>query len=178
MVTFLLLLIFLTLIVLASSIFLLAVFFIVIVGHLKGAPFVPSQPQKIETMIKLAGIKPGMKVVDLGSGNGAVLYGAAAEGATAVGVEINPFLWWYSRWIIKRQGLSEKIKIVWGDLRNYNLESADVVFLYLWPTTVQKLKEKLRREMKPGSRIVSNAFQIEGWRAIMEQDKVYLYINE
>lgn len=126
-------------------------------------------------MLELAQIKPGEKVIDLGSGDGSLVTEAAGRGAEAIGVEINPFLVWYSRWRIKKANLQDKTKIIRGDFRNFSLDQANVVFLYLWPETVAKLKEKLIRELRPGARVISNGFPLAGWHPQAAENGVFLY---
>lgn len=151
------------------------IFFSMIVGQLKGAPFVPSKPKRIAAMIELADIKKGDRVCDLGSGNGAVLFAAARRGAVGIGVEFNPFLVWFSRLRAQWMGLGDKVSFVRQNLHTYPLSDADVVFLYLWPSTITALREKLMRELKPGARVISNAFAIPEWKPTAERDGVFLY---
>lgn len=147
----------------------------VIIGDLRGAPFVASRKDKIRLMCDLAGIKSGMGVVDLGSGNGAILLEAARRGAKAVGLEISPFLVWFSRFRARRAGFKDKISVLRQDFYSGCLPEADVIFVYLWPETMEKLRDKFLRECGSGTKIVSNAFPIKGWRVIMEKENVYLY---
>lgn len=165
----------LVLTVAGAALFLIIEIFAVFVGEWYGAPYVRSKKDKIVTMLELATIRPGEQVVDLGSGDGSLIMEAARCGAKATGIEINPFLVWYSRWRIKRAGLQDHTTIMRADFREFPLSDADVIFLYLWPSTIEKLKEKLSKELNPGSRIISNGFPIRGWNPIMEKDKVYLY---
>lgn len=163
------------LLVLAAGIFLLFVIYATVVGHFKGAPFVKSGKGNIKVMLELAEIKVGEKVIDLGSGDGTLCIEAAKAGAIAVGIEFNPFLVLLSRWKARKAGLSDNVHIIRTDFRRYPLSDASVVFLYLWPETIDLLKEKLARELKPGSRIVSNSFPIKGWTSVVERERVYLY---
>ena len=155
--------------------FLLFEIYTVIIGHWMGAPFVKSAKKKIYSMLALAAIKSGETVVDLGSGDGTLIIEAAKMGAAATGVEINPFLIWLSRVRIRRAGLENRATILRKDFRTHPLGNTDVVFAYLWPSTLQHLKEKFERELAPGARVISNAFPIEGWTPIIESDGVYLY---
>lgn len=148
--------------------------YFVFVGHWKGAPFVKSKKEKIVTMLEFAKITAGETVYDLGSGDGELVIEAARRGARAIGIEINPFLVFYSRYRARRLGLPNAVFLK-KDFRKQNLKNANVVFLYLWPSTLEKLKEKLFSELKPDTRIISNGFPISGWRAILEKDGVYLY---
>ncbi len=163
------------LLILGAVLFLIVEIYAVVIGHIAGAPFVRSKKEKIKTMMDLAGLKPGEVAVDLGSGDGSLIIEAARQGARATGIEINPFLCWYSLWRIKKAGLQDRAKIIRGNFYHHSLKDADAIFLYLWPSTIEKLKEKLSRELKPEARIVSNGFPIRGWNPIMEKGGVYLY---
>ena len=161
-----------------AILFLILEIYVVIIGHLKGAPVVPSNRRKIKTMIDAAKIREGERAVDLGSGDGSVVLAAARRGACATGIEINPFLVLYSRWRIKRAGLQTNALIIKGDFWAYPLSDTDILFLYLLPKTLQKLEKKFMQELKPSARIISNDFQIAGWTPIEVRDKVYLYKNK
>jgi SAM-dependent methyltransferase len=135
------------------------IFFLIMVGLMsliwtssRGAPWVPTHRDIVDRMLRMAGVKPGEVVYDLGCGDGRVLVVAARRyGARAVGVEL--------------------------DLFGVDLHSADVVFAYLLQDTNDRLKEKLRSELRPGARIVSNTFHFSGLPlARMDDDlKLYLY---
>lgn len=159
----------------SAVLFLMFAVYAVIIGHLMGTPFVKSKKEKIKTMLELAEVKPGETIFDLGSGDGTILIEAARLGAKTVGLEINQFLVWFSKWRVKKLGLGKNIKIIRADFRNHPLAEADVVFLYLWPSTLEKLRAKLVEELKPGTRVISNGFVISDWRPVAENDKVYLY---
>lgn len=161
--------------VLTAFLFLIFDIYVVIIGHLKGAPYVPSSRKRVKKMIEMADLKSGENVVDLGSGDGKILIEAAKMGCFATGLEINPFLVWFSRFRAARKGLSGKIKILRHDFNKYPLNETDVVFVYLWPETIDKLSVKFRKELKPGARIVSNAFTISGWEPVKKDDQVFLY---
>lgn len=145
------------------------------IGYWMGAPFVSSDKGQIRAMLGLADIKPGDTVMDLGSGNGALLMEAAKRGGRAVGIEMNPFLVRYSRFRIRHFDFKNAITVYRGDLYKFPLHSADVVFLYLLPRTVANLRKKLSEELKPGSRVISNGFPIPGWSALKEESHMYLY---
>lgn len=159
-----------------AFLFIVFEFYVLVIGHLKGAPYVPSSKEKVATMIALAQIHADERIVDLGSGGGALVFAAAKKGAYATGVEFNPFLVLFSRARARWHGLSHVVSIEQKNFRDYSLAHTDVVFLYLWPSTVAALREKLLRELRPGSRIVSHAFPIQGWRAEKIQNGIYRYI--
>lgn len=142
---------------------------------MKGAPFAKSNKKEIRTMLDLAGINKNDLVIDLGSGDGTILLECARKGAKAVGIEINPFLVWYSRLRVKLSGLDGKVDIRFSDFRNFSLRDADIVFLYLLPKTVRNLAEKFKRELKAGARVVSKGIPLRGWKHKKEKNKIFLY---
>ncbi|MDP3710649.1 MAG: methyltransferase domain-containing protein [bacterium] len=162
-------------VLLLAGLFLIFDLYVVVIGHLKGAPYVPSSRKRVMKMLELADLKPGENVVDLGSGDGKILIEAAKLGCFATGLEINPFLVWFSRFRAARRNLSGRIKILRQDFNKYPLREADVVFVYLWPETIDKLSIKFRRELKPEARIVSNAFSMAGTVPLKTSDNVFLY---
>lgn len=165
--------VFITLLVGAAMIFAL---YATMIGQMMGAPFVPSKKGKADLMIVLAHIASEDVVVDVGSGDGALVIAAARAGARAArGIEMNPFLVWYSRLRIRRAGLSGQARIMRANFYRVPLHDADVVLLYLWPSTMAKLREKLEQELKPGTRVVSQAFPIAGWTPIRTDGDIFLY---
>lgn len=164
------------LLTLFAIVFFIFELYVGVIGSFKGAPFVPSKPHRIKTMIELANIIPGTKIIDLGSGDGAILIEAARSGAMATGVEMNPFLIPYSRWRARRAGVQNRVTIIKGDISNFSIGHADVIFLYLLTKSLVKLKAKLAAELKPGTRVVSNGFEIPGWTPVQEKDGVFLYV--
>jgi len=129
-----------------------------------GAPFVAMEPEVVERVMKLAEVKKGDVFYDLGSGDGRLVIAAALHGAQAYGVEIDWTKVIYSRIWIYILRLRKQAKILHKNFHNINLKNADVVSLYLLQETNQKLKEKLKKELKPGTRIISTAFTFEGWK--------------
>ena len=162
------------LLALATSFLILGIY-TSIIGPRRGAPFVPSARAKIQVMLALARVTGGERVFDFGSGDGAVLIAIARCGAYATGVEINPFLVWYSRWRIWRHGLGSRATVIRGNFYDVSLASADVVMLYLWPSTVARLRTKMEQELRPGARIVSQAFPIQDWTPHETGGNVFLY---
>ena len=129
-----------------------------------GAPFVPLEPQIINRIMELAQIKSSDIFYDLGSGDGRLVIAAAYQGARAYGIEIDPFRVWYSRFCIFLFGLNRRATIIQRNIFDVNLSSANVVTTYLLQKTNDKLFEKLTRELKPGTRVVSAAFNFPKWK--------------
>jgi SAM-dependent methyltransferase len=151
--------------------------FLSVPGWLGGPPFVPARKEWVEGAIRLAAVKPGEMVFDLGSGDGRLLTAASKAGANVVGYEINPFLVAASRLrlVTRKSGSS---KIVWGDYRRADLSGADVVFVYGQTGTLAALGGKLEREMKPGARLISIRYPIAGRKIDAEGNGVYLYLKK
>ena len=158
-----------------SVLFITLEFYVGIIGRIKGAPFVASKPERIRTMVALACIKDGMRVVDLGSGDGSIVIEAARAGATATGIEMNPFLIPYSRWRARRAEVRGRTLFIRGEIKDFPLHDIDVVFLYLLPGLLLKISHKLSSELAEGTTVISNAFPIPGWIPAQEKDGIFLY---
>lgn len=156
---------------------LLTLFMVVplLIGLLKGAPYVPSKNDSVTRMLDLVHLKPGEKLVDLGSGDGRFLIAAAKAGATAVGYEVNPWLVLWSRYLIWRAGVAKQARVVWRDFRRDTFEDYDVIILYLLPATMALLEKKLQKEAKSTARIISNTFTFPHWKPIRKDIPLYLY---
>ena len=131
----------------------------------KIVPFVPTPENVVDKMIELAGVKKGDVVYDLGSGDGRIVIAAAKKGARAVGFEIDPDLVAESRANIQKAGVQESAEIRNQDILTVDLSGASVVTMYLLPDVNLKLRPNLQKQLKPGSRIVSHAFDMGDWKA-------------
>ncbi|HEY6820803.1 MAG TPA: class I SAM-dependent methyltransferase [Burkholderiales bacterium] len=129
----------------------------------KDVVWFPSPPATVEAMLDLARVGPSDYAVDLGSGDGRNVIAAAKRGARALGVEYNPELVELSRRNARAAGVADRAQFVEGDMFAADFSQASVLALFLIPENLRKLKEKFAR-MKPGTRIVSNAFEIPGWQ--------------
>lgn len=162
--------------ILASLLAVIIIISFVAIGSWYGAPFVWSSKDRINQMLALAALKSGDRVLDLGSGSGAIVIAAARCGAHAYGVEINPLLVWFARWRAKRAGLAKRVEILRGDFFHTPLpHDIDVVFVYLWPATLEQLVNKLVEELRPDARIISNGFLIPGLNLIQQQGAIRVY---
>ena len=136
----------------------------------KLAPYYPTPETVVEQMLKLGGLKSGEKMFDLGSGDGRVVIMAAQKfGADATGIEMDPDLWKQSMDSIKSQGLEKKARIIKGDIMKQDLSSADMLTVYLLPSSNDKIRPKLEKELKNGTRVVSHDFLFTGWTPEKEQ---------
>jgi predicted RNA methylase len=129
------------------------------------APFVPSPPVVVERMLKLADLKAGEILFDLGSGDGrTVIMAAKSFGARGVGIELREDLAKKALSSIHENGLSDRVTIVNGDMFTVNINSADVVFLYLTTSANEKIRHKMETDLKKGVRVVSHDYEIIGWK--------------
>ncbi len=129
------------------------------------APFVPSPQTVVEYMLKLADLKAGEVLFDMGSGDGRTLITAAKTfGARGVGIELREDLAKKAMGNIHEKGLDDRVTIMNADMFNVNLTSADVVYLYLTTSANEKIKPKLESDLKNGARVVSHDYEIIGWR--------------
>lgn len=144
------------------------------------SPWAPWWRTSKKTAIKmchLAKVNKNDIVFDLGSGDGESLIVASNEfGARGVGIEIDPLRFIVSKLRIKFSGLSNKIKIKKANFFDEDLSKATVVFVYLVPKTLKKLKPKFLKELKSGTRIVSFRYNMDF--PLKNEDKnfkLYLY---
>lgn len=144
-------------------------------GFYSAAPFVPTPQRQARTMLAMARIKPGERLIDIGSGDGRLVFAAAAVGAYATGIEINPILYGWSMLKTKLQRLPRALfrrENFWQT----NLAHADILTVYCLPGKMDRLQDKVKREMKPGARVVVYEFPFSGWPYAQKDGKVYLYI--
>ena len=127
--------------------------------------WVPTPPAVVDAMLKLADVKPTDVVYDLGCGDGVIVATAAQKyGARAVGIDIDPVRVKEATERAQKMGVSDKVTIRQGDLFEADIQDATVVTLYLLQSLNQKLMPKLKKELKPGTRVVSQSFNMgEEW---------------
>jgi len=129
-------------------------------------PYVPTAPEMVETMLKLGEAKPGDVVYDLGCGDGRIVIMAAQKfRARGVGVDINPERIKESEENARQAGVSGQVRFIEKNLFNADIGEATLVTLYLLPDVNLRLRPKLLRELKTGTRIVSHSFDMGDWTA-------------
>jgi len=123
--------------------------------------FVPTPPEVVDAMLKLANVTAKDVVYDLGCGDGMIVTAAAKDfGAHAVGIDINPVRVKEANERVAKAGVTDKVKILNEDLFTANISQASVITLYLLQSLNEKLIPKLNKELKPGTRIVSQTFSM------------------
>ena len=132
-------------------------------------PFVPTTDQAVQAMLKLAGVKTTDTVYDLGCGDGRIVIAAAKNfGARAVGIDIDPQRIKEANENAKKAGVENRVKFIEQDLFKADFHEATVVTLFLLPQVNLQLKPILLKQLKPGTRIVSNTFDMGDWKAEKE----------
>ncbi len=127
-------------------------------------PYVPTRQVVVDAMLKLAKVTKDDVLVDLGCGDGRIVVTAAQKyGAAGTGVDIDPERIKEANQNATAAKVTDKVKFVQGNLFEMDFSNASVVTLYLLPTVNLKLRPKLLSELKPGSRIVSHAFDMGDW---------------
>jgi len=155
-----------------------------IITYIFLAPYVPTKKRDLKRIFKLADLKPGEVFYDLGCGTGnLVIYAAKNFQAQAIGVEMVFPLFLICK--IKQLFCQRKTIIFkFKNLYKENLSKAEVIYFFGLPETINtKLKEKLEKEVKPGSRIISYVFKIKDWQPeVIDKPRqkdlpIYLYIK-
>jgi ribosomal protein L11 methylase PrmA len=143
--------------------------------------FVPTPPEVVQAMLKVAKVGPGDVIFDLGSGDGRIPIAAVKDfgAARATGIDIDPQRIKEAMANHAASGVGDKVRFLNQDLFETNISEATVVTLYLLPSLNLKLRPKLMAELKPGTRIVSHAFDMGDWAPEQELDvngrKVYFW---
>lgn len=141
---------------------LLLVFLPTMIAFLGGAPWVPTPTVRVKKMLELANIKPGEKVYDIGCGDGRmVVLANKLYQAKSVGIELSPILYMAAK--LRNLLSGTKAQFLLRDLRKHTFHDADVLMFYLLPGILKKMAPKFAKELKPGTRLISYAFSIEGW---------------
>jgi len=182
--------------------FVIITFFFFAIDLFLDLPYVATKGEKIETIIKLAQIKKGETVVDLGSGDGRLLFAAARAGARAIGYEINPFLIVLTR--IKshllllrarrsnpstrhsgersdsridsgQARMTGRVVVKRQNLWKADLKIADVIFVYGRRKTMPKFEDFVYKNAKRGTRVIVNTNPLTGKRHFKSINDIFLY---
>lgn len=131
--------------------------------------YVPTTAAAVDAMLYLADVKAGDTVYDLGCGDGRIVIAAAGKrGARGVGIDIDPARVREARENARKSGVEKLVRFEENDIFQADIRRASVVTLFLLPELNLKLLPKLLRDLKPGTRIVSNTFDMGDWPAAKE----------
>lgn len=126
--------------------------------------YVPTPPDVVQAMLKAAKVTKNDVVYDLGCGDARIVVTAARDfGARGVGIDIDPQRIKEANENVVANKVTDRVKILHQDLFESDFHEATVVTLYLLPSLNLKIRPKLLKELKPGTRIVSHAFDMGDW---------------
>jgi SAM-dependent methyltransferase len=129
----------------------------------KDVVWVPTPQALVDKMLDMAKVTPKDYVIDLGSGDGRTVITAAKRGSKALGIEYNPDMVELSKRNAAKEGVSDKATFMKADLFESDFSQAQVITMFLLPSINLKLRPKIL-DLKPGTRIVSNSFDMEDWK--------------
>src|SRR6202171_5542079 len=128
-------------------------------------PYVPTTEAAVQEMLKLAEVKKSDIVYDLGCGDGRIVIAAAKNfGARGVGIDINPVRIAEAKENARKAAVENLVRFEENDLFAADIREASVVTLFLLPNVNLKLRPKLLQDLKPGTRVVSNTFDMGDWK--------------
>jgi len=134
-------------------------------------PYVPTKYPVVDEMLRLANVQKTDLLIDLGCGDGRIVVSAAQKcGARAIGVDIDPDRIEESQENAAKAGVKDQVKFIQGDLFQAEIREASVVSLYLLTSVNLKLRPRLIRELRPGTRVVSHNFGMDEWKPDKTQD--------
>ncbi len=136
------------------------------------APYVPTKIEAIRKIIKLAGVKKGKKFYELGSGDGRVVMEAAKLGANTVGIEQSWIRVLYSRWKAYGQNhaMVGNCQFYHGNIFKRSYADADIIYIYLLLKGVKRLENKLKKELKKGSIVITQTYHFSNWKPFKKID--------
>ncbi|MEK7105567.1 MAG: hypothetical protein AAB865_02710 [Patescibacteria group bacterium] len=133
------------------------------------APWVPARKKDLKRVVHLANMQPGEVFYDFGCGDGRTVFAIAKETqATAIGVELALPLYLFCR--IKKFLTKSRAQFRFGNLFKMSFKDADVIYVFGMPKPLAKrFKEKVETECKPGTRILSYVFEVDGWTHTLKE---------
>src|ERR671914_147816 len=130
------------------------------------SPFVGSNPENVRRMVELAAPRSGETVIDVGSGDGRIVF-AALEGRPGVrglGVDINAELVKKANAEAKAKGLADRVRFMHQNAFDADLAKVDVVFMWLFPELMRLLRPKILAQARPGTRVVTATWDLGSWQ--------------
>lgn len=137
-----------------------------------GGPFVPSNRKRHKAMISLADLTDNDILYDIGCGDGRLVFSAAPYVKKAIGYELSIPLYLFAK---LKSLFKKRSEIRYGNIWKQDYKDADVIFCYLLPASMKRFYKEIWPTLKPGTRVISNAFQIHDLKPAKKDDKVYLY---
>jgi SAM-dependent methyltransferase len=141
------------------------IFFVAAQVRQPDVPFVVTPQEVVDAMLKGVEVKSTDVIYDLGSGDGRILITAAQKyGARGVGIDIDPALVKVAQENARKAGVSDKVRFIEADMFEADIREATIVTLYLLEELNVRLRPKLLRELKPGTRIASHRWRMGDWQ--------------
>lgn len=151
--------------------------FYLIYSWLTKTPFYPSSLKQLNKFMADSGVilPENGKFIDIGSGDGRIVYWAVKRGFFAEGIEFNPFLTLFSRLLLFLRGAGKKSRIHNKDFRNHDYTDYDIAYLYIFPKYMDMLESQLFKQMKKGSIIITNTFPFTNIKPDEVHNNFYIY---
>ncbi len=139
-----------------------------------GSPSVMSKKEHVKRLCKY--VKPGMRVADMGCGDGQALVKMVESGATSgEGWEIEPYVWMQAMINIRRRKMTDQIKINFGDMWRADLSQYDLVYVYQLTRYAPRFVTKCKSEMQTGSLVIANTYPLKGLNKLKRDGKLIIY---
>ena len=136
-----------------------------IYSSFKGAPYVPTKMKVLEQILIPAKLNKNSFLMELGSGDGRMLIFASKRfGVRGLGVDINPLLVFWSNIWAKQDKVEKRISFRVKNIFNTDLSPADCVYIFLMPELIEKLTEKMEKELKKNTMVIAHGFPVKRWK--------------
>lgn len=142
-------------------------------GAILGAPYVPTLSKSADDLLDMIDLKPGAKIIDLGSGDGAFALQAAKRGYHVIGYEINPILVLIAR--MRTRKYNKQVKIYLRDFWRIQLPEVDAIYVFLIERYMQKLADKFQNEVTTPTLVVSHVFALPGAKPVAQNKSTFVY---
>jgi len=151
-------------------------------GFMIGAPILFSPKKVIKEVSRVVEFRRGENFYDLGMGSGRSLIAADKLNLNVTGFELSPVIYWLAKCNLFFRGV-KKANLCLRNFYSQDLSQADIVFCFLTPKAMERLRPKFEKELKIGTRVISYAFRINGWEEYQILDsvppgKIYIYVME
>ncbi len=140
-----------------------------------GAVYYPTTDTSVKEMLKLSKLTSKDILIDLGSGDGRILIAAARLGTRAIGYEINPFLVYRSRQLIKKLKLEKLASVKWKSFWQADFNQATIITVYLFPHLMKRLQKILEKKLNHSVRVVCNDYPFPGLTPALKSKKIFLF---
>ncbi len=141
-------------------------------------PYFTTSRYRVDTMVQLSEVTQIDRVADLGTGDGRIAIAFAKEGAWVDAYELDGELIQKAKSLIKKERLDDHIKMLKKDFWKADLSVYDIICIYPMPDIMQRLEEKLLKELKKGTRVLLNYYPFSNWKFEKTKNNIYLYVKQ